>query len=97
MMTRAFVAATLLAAAPLGAAGDHELLAAQAELKIARDHLQAAGPEDAGHRRSAMEAIDRALQEIRQGLEVSRGGQGGGKPAHRPHAADEPAGEPGDD
>ena len=64
----------LFLAAAARATDDHELLAAQQELKIARDHLQAAGPEYAGHRRAAVEAVDRALQEIRQGLEVSRVG-----------------------
>src|SRR5262249_24754625 len=56
-------------AASVRAAGDHELLAAQMELKIARDHLQAAGTEYAGHRRAAMQHIDDALREIRQALD----------------------------
>jgi len=78
------LAIPLLLVAPAHAAGDHELLAAQQELKIARDHLQAAGPDYAGHRRAAIDAIDRALQEIRQGLEVSRsGGSGSGSSEHK--------------
>jgi len=54
------------------AADDHEMLAAQQELKLAKDHLRDAGTDYAGHRRAAMEFIDKALQEIRQGLEVSK-------------------------
>src|SRR5690349_16605329 len=72
-LPRAVAIAILLAATPAGAAGDHELQAAQAELKIARDHLEAAGPDYGGHRRAAIDLIDRAQQEIRRGLDVSRG------------------------
>jgi hypothetical protein len=96
-MTRTLAAAVLLlAVVPAGAAGDHELLAAQQELKIARDHLQAAGPDYQGHRRAAIEAIDQALKEIRSGLEVSRGAQGE-KPARRSRPSDEPGAQPDDD
>jgi len=77
------LAIPLLLAAPAHAVGDHELLAAQQELKIARDHLQAAGPDYAGHRRAALDAIDRALQEIRQGLEVSTSGSSGSGSSER--------------
>jgi hypothetical protein len=66
-------AALVLAVVPALAADDHEMLAAEQELKIARDHLQAAGPEYAGHRRAAVDLIDRALREIHQGIQVSRG------------------------
>ena len=55
------------------AGGDHEMLAAEQELKIARDHLQAADPAYEGHRHAAIEHIDRALQEIREAIQVSRG------------------------
>jgi hypothetical protein len=75
------------------ATGDHELLAAQMELKIAKDHLQAAGTEYAGHRRAAMNHIDEALKEIRQALDVAKGGAG-----QRPkRQVGEPATPPGDD
>ena len=75
------------------AAGDHELLAAQMELKIARDHLQAAGTEYAGHRRAAMNHIDEALKEIRQALDVAKGGT-----SPRPHRqVGEPTAPSGDD
>ena len=87
----------LLLATAARATDDHELLAAQQELKIARDHLQAAGPEYAGHRRAAIDAVDRALQEIRQGLEVSRaGGPRAGSPAGSPQRP-APSNGPGDD
>ena len=91
-MTILRIAVLLLvaSAASVRAAGDHELLAAQMELKIARDHLQAAGTEYAGHRRAAMQHIDDALREIRQALDVAKGG-----PAQRPkREVGEP---PGDD
>src|SRR5438552_1648555 len=55
------------------AGGDHEMLAAEQEFKIARDHLQAAEPSYEGHRHAAIEHIDRALQEIREAIQVSRG------------------------
>jgi len=74
-VTRAPLAAAvlLLAAGAARAGGEHEMLAAQQELKIAKDHLQAADPEYEGHRRAAMGHIDRALEEIREALKVSRG------------------------
>ena len=73
-MTRATIAATLvLLAAPLAyAAGDHEMFAAQQELKIAKDHLTAAGTDYDGHRRAAIEHIDRALQEVNECIKVVR-------------------------
>jgi hypothetical protein len=95
-MTRAAVTAALvLAALPASAAGDHELLAAQEELRIARDHLEAAGPDYQGHRRAAMDLIDRASQELRRALDVSSGPQREGKPARRSRAA-EPTEHPDD-
>jgi hypothetical protein len=93
MRPLALVLPLLLLVSPAHAIGDHELLAAQQELKIARDHLQAAGPDYAGHRRAAIEAVDQALREIRQGLEVSTsGGSGSTAPEHKPKrpAADMP-------
>jgi hypothetical protein len=44
------------------------LRAAQEELKIARGHLQDAGREYGGHRRSALEHVNQALVEIRLAL-----------------------------
>ena len=99
-MTRfvAIAGLLLVAVAPARAAGDHELLAAQQELKLAKDHLQAAAPEYAGHRRTAIEYIDKALQEIRQGVDYSRGETGATgrtpKEKRRPSA---PAESPEDD
>ena len=74
-MTRAPRAAAvlLLAVGTARAGGDHEMLAAEQELKIARDHLQAADPAYEGHRRAAMDHIDRALREIREAVQVARG------------------------
>ena len=74
-MTRAPIAAAvlLLTVGTARAGGDHEMLAAEQELKIAKDHLQAAEPEYEGHRRAAIQHIDGALQEIREAIRVSRG------------------------
>ena len=74
-MTRAPIAAAvlLLTVGTARAGGDHEMLAAEQELKIAKDHLQAADPAYEGHRRAAMDHIDQALREIREAVEVSKG------------------------
>jgi hypothetical protein len=74
-MPRAPLAAAvlLLAVGTARAGGGHEMLAAEQELKIARDHLQAADPAYEGHRHAAIEHIDRALREIREAIQVSRG------------------------
>ena len=66
-------AALLLAVGTARAGGEHEMLAAEQELKIARDHLQTADPAYEGHRRAAMDHIDQALREIREAIQVSRG------------------------
>ena len=74
MRTLAIAGLLLVAAAPASAAGDRELQAAQQELKVAQDHLRNAPQgEYGGHRRAAMDYIDKALQEIHQGLQYSRG------------------------
>jgi hypothetical protein len=77
----------------LRAAGDHEMLAAEQELKVAKDHLQAAGPDYAGHRRAALDAVEHALHEIHEGIELSRGE--GHESTHHKHKP--PAAEPGDE
>jgi hypothetical protein len=73
-MTRAPLAAAVLrlAVVPARAGGDHEMLAAEQELEIARDHLAAADPTYEGHRHAAMDHIDQALWEIREAIQVSR-------------------------
>jgi len=91
------IAFVLLAIAPaVGASGDHEMLAAQQELKIAKDNLQDAGTDYGGHRRAAMQAVDRALQEIRQAIDYSRSGTEGSTPKGK-GSAKQPAEEPADD
>ncbi len=96
-MTRAPFAAALLllAAGTARGGGDHEMLAAQQELKIAKDHLQAADPEYEGHRRAAMGHIDRALEEIREAIKVSKGRVPEFGPERTPKKKAEPSG--GDD
>ncbi len=86
----------LLAAAPVAAGSDHEMLAAEQELKIARDHLQAAGTEYGGHRRAAIDHLDEALRELREGLKLSRGEGRGREPESR-HPPREPGAEPDED
>jgi len=51
---------------------DLELLAAQQELKLARRHLQAAPHSYEGHRRTALDSVNRAIQAIRDGLKLAR-------------------------
>jgi hypothetical protein len=94
---RLAVATALLlgGATALRAAGDHEMLAAEQELKVAKDHLQAAGPDYAGHRRAALDAVDRALHEIHEGIQLSRDGHE--PPAHKKSKHAEPDSEPADD
>ena len=99
-MARALALAGLLLAtvAPVGAAGDHEMLAAQQELKLAMDHLRAAQPEYGGHRGAAMQYIDKALQEIHQGVEYSRGeSEGSGHAPKEKRHPSPPAEHPEDD
>jgi hypothetical protein len=97
-MTRALaIAWTLFLVVPVGAAGDHEMLAAQQELKLALDHLRAAEPEYGGHRGTAMQYIGKALQEIHLGVEYSRGASGGSHaPKEKSHPS-EPAEAPEND
>jgi hypothetical protein len=87
----AAAALLVLVALPAYAAGDHEMLAAEQEMKIARGHLQAAGTDYGGHRRAAMDHLDDALREIREAIQFSRGG---GKPSGE-HGAKHPAPHPG--
>ena len=86
----------LLVTAPARGAGDHEILAAEQELKIARAHLQAAGTDYGGHRRAAMDHLDDTLREVREAIKFSRGGgspggeHGAKHPARHPDAQPEP-------
>jgi hypothetical protein len=68
-MSRALVLLALLAVAPgYAAEQDPELKAAQAELKLAKDYLEAAGREYGEVRSEALVHVKRALREIRLGL-----------------------------
>jgi hypothetical protein len=86
----------LLGAAPAVAGSDHEMLAAEQELKIARDHLQAAGTEYGGHRRAAIDHLDEALRELREGLKLSRS-EGRARDHEARHPPREPGAEPDED
>ena len=92
------IAASLLAVATVAWAGsDHEMLAAEQELKIARDHLQAAGTDYGGHRRAAMEHLDEALREIREAVKFSRSGAAPSPRAEHPGKAPRPGAEADED
>jgi len=45
-----------------------DMTAAQHDLESAKSHLQAAGHDYSGHRKAAIEAVDRALKDVREGL-----------------------------
>ena len=68
-MSRVLVLLALLAAGPAFAAEqDPELKAAQAELKLAKDYLDAAGRAYGEFRGEALAHVKRALREIRLGI-----------------------------
>ena len=69
-MRRLVIALAVLVASgrTLAAEADLELKAAQAELKLAQDDLQAAGRAYGEFRGEAIEHVKRALREIRLGL-----------------------------
>jgi hypothetical protein len=68
---------TALAGACHSSANDDlELLAAQQELKLARRHLQAAPHAYEGHRRTALDHVNQAIQEIRGALASARAARG---------------------
>ena len=69
-LTMAAAAALLLATAP-GRAEDTAMRRALDELKVAKQHLQAADHDYAGHRTQALLHIDRAIDEVTQGKAVS--------------------------
>src|SRR5690349_7458716 len=87
----------LVAALPARAAGEHEILAAEQELKIARGHLQSAGSDFGGHRRAAMEHVDDALREVREAIKHSRGGGAPSGEHGAKHPTQHPDAEPDDD
>jgi hypothetical protein len=67
-----FLAAVLLAS--VAYADDHpEMDAAVNDLQSARSHLQAAAHDYAGHRKTALEHVNKALAEIQAGLKTAGG------------------------
>lgn len=62
------LAVLALSGAALAAEQDGEMKAAQAELKLAQDHLQSAGRAYGEHRSEALVHVKRALREIRLGI-----------------------------
>ena len=69
------LAVTFVSLTGARAEGVHEMLAAEAELKIAKDHLSVAGTDYEGHRKTAMEHVDRALREVHLGIKAARTGE----------------------
>jgi len=58
-----------LLAVPVVRAEEHpDMDAARQSLEAARDHLKAAGHEYGGHRKTALERVNQALEQIRLGL-----------------------------
>ncbi len=79
MMRLLVAAGALLLAAPVRADEHLELLAAQAELRLARRYLQLAGRHFEGHRHAALDEVNAALKDIREALdEVKREEHGPG-------------------
>ena len=66
----AAAAAVLLAAASLHAEDVDPLQAVRQDLQSARAHLKAAPHEYAGHRKQALDLVDRALAQVEQGIKV---------------------------
>jgi len=58
------------AAKPMHADNDGEMQAAQHDLESARAHLQAAPHDYAGHRHKALENVDRALTQVKEGFKA---------------------------
>jgi len=68
-----FLAAVFLASVAYAADDHPEMDAAQNDLQSARSHLQAAAHDYAGHRKAAIEHVNKALAEIQQGLKTAGG------------------------
>jgi hypothetical protein len=69
MRTLILVAAATLFVSGIVRAQEHpDMTAAQHDLESAKSHLQAAGHDYGGHRKAALEAVDRALRDVREGL-----------------------------
>jgi flagellar motility protein MotE (MotC chaperone) len=64
------VAAALIAA-PAARAGDAAMQSALQELQTAHRHLQQADKDYDGHRRAALERVEKAIDEVKQGLAVA--------------------------
>jgi chromosome segregation ATPase len=72
LLTVAAAAALMLAAAPLRAEDeDADLKAAKQDLQSAQGHLKAATHEYGGHRKDALELVNKAVAQVNQGLSVA--------------------------
>jgi flagellar motility protein MotE (MotC chaperone) len=64
-------AAALLAIAPGARAGDQAMQSALDELQAAHRHLKQAEKDYDGHRRAAIDRVEKAIEEVKQGLAVA--------------------------
>jgi hypothetical protein len=62
--------ALLLVAAPVLAEDNPEMNAALRDLRSAKSHLQAAPHDFSGHRKAALEAVNRAEKDVNEGLKA---------------------------
>ena len=62
--------ALLLVAAPVLAEDNPEMNAALHDLESAKSHLQAAPHDYSGHRKTAVEAVNRAMKDVNEGLKA---------------------------
>ena len=68
-----FLAAAFLASIAFAADEYPEMTAAQHDLESARSHLQAAAHDYGGHRKTAIEHVNKALAEIHEGVATAGG------------------------
>ena len=74
LLTVAAAAALTLAAAPLRAEDEDEdadMKAAKQDLQSAQSHLKAATHDYGGHRKDALELVNKAVAHVNQGLSVA--------------------------
>ena len=72
LLTVAAATGLLLAAAPLRAQEeDADMKAARQDLQSAQGHLKAATHEYGGHRKNALELVNKAVGQVNQGLNVA--------------------------
>lgn len=71
----AVAAAVLLAAVPVLADDAAEMQAALSDLQSAHAHMKTAGHDYAGHRRQAMDLVQRAIAQVNEGIKAGEKNQ----------------------